>query len=123
MGENENIVDYRLSNIERTLEEMKNVMTETQQEMKKKLESLDDRLRELETRPQRDKARRDKARRDKARRFESVADLVFKTYALECFLHIKHGEYEERNLSTQELIKNEYGEDCLLYVKKAFGVE
>ena len=62
-------------------------------------------------------------RRDKARRFESVADLVFKTYALECFLHIKHGEYEARNLSTQELLKNEYGEDCLLYVKKAFGVE
>lgn len=82
MDENENIVDYRLSNIERTLEEMKNVMTETQrqageisalsegqQEMKKKLESLDNRLRELETRPQ----------KDKARRFESVADLVFKT--------------------------------------------
>lgn len=48
---------------------------------------------------------------------------VLDMYELECFLHIKHGEYEARNLSTQELLKNEYGEDCLLYVKKAFGVE
>lgn len=48
---------------------------------------------------------------------------VLDMYELERFLHIKHGEYEERNLSTQELIKIEYGEDCLLFVKKAFVVE
>lgn len=30
---------------------------------------------------------------------------------------------EEKNMSTQDLIKNNYGESCLLFVKKALGLE
>lgn len=47
---------------------------------------------------------------------------VLDMYELEYLLHIKHGQYEKKNLSTQELIKNEYGEDCLFFCKKAFGM-
>ncbi len=48
---------------------------------------------------------------------------VLDMYELEYLLHSKHGQYEEKNMSTQDLIKNNYGESCLLFVKKALGLE
>lgn len=38
----------------------------------------------------------------------------------EKMLHIRHGSYEERGLSTAELIEKEYGKEALSFCKEAF---
>ena len=35
-------------------------------------------------------------------------------------LHIRHGSYEERGLSTAELVEKEYGKEALSFCKEAF---
>lgn len=81
MPDKEDLVDFRLSNIEKTLVEMKDVMTETklqaneikaisdrQLEMLNAINSHDKRLRDLELSPA----------KSKAVKWDSVVDLVFK---------------------------------------------
>ena len=48
---------------------------------------------------------------------------VLDIYSLEDLLHEKWGDYEERGLSTRDLVLKEYGEDCLKFCEEAFAVE
>lgn len=45
---------------------------------------------------------------------------ILDMYELEKMLHIRHGSYEERGLSTAELVEKEYGKEALSFCKEAF---
>lgn len=45
---------------------------------------------------------------------------ILDIYEFEKMLHIRHGSYEERGLSTAELVEKEYGKEALSFCKEAF---
>lgn len=45
---------------------------------------------------------------------------ILDMYEFEKMLHIRHGSYEERGLSTAELVEKEYGKEALSFCKEAF---
>lgn len=47
---------------------------------------------------------------------------ILDMYAFEKMLHIRHGNYEERGLSTAQLVEKDYGKDALLFCEEAFAL-
>lgn len=47
---------------------------------------------------------------------------VLDMYELDRVIHAKHGAYEERGLSMETLILQEYGAECLSFCKEALAV-
>ena len=45
---------------------------------------------------------------------------ILDMYEFEKILHIRHGSYEKRGLSTAELVEKEYGKEALSFCKEAF---
>lgn len=45
---------------------------------------------------------------------------ILDMFDFEKMLHIRHGSYEERGLSTAELVEKEYGKEALSFCKEAF---
>ena len=47
---------------------------------------------------------------------------ILDMYEFDKMLHIRHGSYEERGLSTAELVEKEYGKEALSFCKEAYVI-
>ena len=47
---------------------------------------------------------------------------ILDMYEFEKMLHIRHGSYEKRGLSTAELVEKKYGKEALSFCKEAFAL-